>query len=106
MTQFQITLDADILHQLFIGDSRDVGIAALLETVFNQVLKAQSAEQLGADKYERSDDRTALRNGYYERGLTTRVGKLTLNVPRHRDGASLRSYSPDTREANKRYCYP
>lgn len=87
MTQFQITLDADILHQLFIGDSRDVGIAALLETVFNQVLKAQSAEQLGADKYERSDDRTALRNGYYERGLTTRVGKLTLNVPRHRDGS-------------------
>ena len=87
MTQFQITLDADILHQLFIGDSRDAGIAALLETVFNQVLKAQSAEQLGADKYERSDDRTALRNGYYERGLTTRVGKLTLNVPRHRDGS-------------------
>ncbi|MDF9845576.1 MULTISPECIES: IS256 family transposase [unclassified Paenibacillus] len=87
MTQFQITLDADILHQLFIGDSRDAGIAALLETVFNQVLKAQSAEQLGADKYERNEDRTALRNGYYERGLTTRVGKLTLNVPRHRDGS-------------------
>lgn len=87
MTQFQITLDADILHQLFIGDSRDAGIAALLETVFNQVLKAQSAEQLGADKYERNEDRTALRNGYYERSLTTRVGKLTLNVPRHRDGS-------------------
>lgn len=87
MTQFQITLDADILHQLFIGDSRDAGIAALLETVFNQVLKAQSAEQLGADKYERNEGRTALRNGYYERGLTTRVGKLTLNVPRHRDGS-------------------
>lgn len=87
MTQFQITLDADILHQLFIGDSRDAGIAALLETVFNQVLKAQSEEQLGAAKYERNEDRTALRNGYYERGLTTRVGKLTLNVPRHRDGS-------------------
>ncbi|MCF6476978.1 IS256 family transposase, partial [Nonomuraea sp. MG754425] len=76
-----------MLHQLFIGDSRDAGIAALLETVFNQVLRAQSAEQLGADKYERNEDRTALRNGYYERGLTTRVGKLTLNVPRHRDGS-------------------
>lgn len=68
-------------------ETRDAGIAALLETVFNQVLKAQSAEQLGADKYERNEDRTALRNGYYERGLTTRVGKLTLNVPRHRDGS-------------------
>jgi len=87
MTQFQITLDGDILHQLFIGDSRDAGISALLETVFNQVLKAQSTEQLGANKYERNEERIALRNGYYERGLTTRVGRLTLNVPRHRDGS-------------------
>jgi putative transposase len=87
MTQYQITLNADILHQLFIGDSRDAGIAALLETVLNQVLKAQSADQLGAEKYERNEERTALRNGSYERSLTTRVGKLTLSVPRHRDGS-------------------
>jgi transposase-like protein len=87
MTQFQITLNTELLHQLFIGDSRDAGIAALLETVLNQVLKAQSAEQVGAEKYERNEDRTTLRNGYYERGLTTRVGKLTLHVPRHRDGS-------------------
>lgn len=87
MTQYQITLDSDLLHQLFIGDSRDAGIAALLEIVFNQVLKSQSADQLGADKYERNEERTALRNGFYDRALSTRVGKLTLNVPRHRDGS-------------------
>ncbi len=87
MTQYQITLNADILHQLFIGDSRDAGIAALLETVLNQVLKAQSADQLGVEKYERNEERTAQRNGSYERRLSTRVGKLTLSVPRHRDGS-------------------
>jgi len=87
MTQYQITLNEELLHQLFIGDSRDAGIAALLETVLNQVLKAQSTEQLGVEKYERNEERSAVRNGFYERGLTTRVGKLTLNVPRHRDGS-------------------
>lgn len=87
MTQFQITLNEELLHQLFIGESRDAGIAALLETVLNQVLKAQSTDQLGADKYERNEERNALRNGFYERGLSTRVGKLSLRVPRHRDGS-------------------
>lgn len=87
MAQYQITLNEDLLHELFVGDSRDAGIAALLETIFNQVLKAQSADQLGAEKYERTEERATVRNGFYERSLTTRVGKLTLSVPRHRDGS-------------------
>lgn len=87
MTQYQITLNAELLQQLFIGDSRDAGISALLETVLNQVLKAQSTDQLGADKYERNEERTAFRNGFYDRSLSTRVGKLTLSIPRHRDGS-------------------
>lgn len=87
MTQYQITLNEELLHQLFIGESRDAGVAALLETVLNQVLKAQSTEQLHVEKYERNEERTALRNGTYERGLSTRVGKLILSVPRHRDGS-------------------
>jgi putative transposase len=87
MTQYQITLNEELLHQLFIGDSRDAGIATLLETVLNQVLRAQSTDQLGADKYERIEERTTSRNGFYERSLSTRVGRLTLRVPRHRDGS-------------------
>src|SRR5690348_13362571 len=87
MAHYQITLNEELLHQLFIGESRDTGVAALLETILNQVLKAQSDEQLGVEKYERSEERTALRNGTYERSLTTRVGKLNIRVPRHRDGS-------------------
>lgn len=87
MTQYQITLNEELLHQLFIGDSRDTAIASLLETVLNQVLKAQSTEQLRVEMYERNDERTAQRNGFYDRSLTTRVGKITLSVPRHRDGS-------------------
>jgi putative transposase len=57
-----------------------------LEEIFNQVLLAQSSEQLRAEPYERTEERTAYRNGYRNRELTTRVGTLTLRVPRHRNG--------------------
>ncbi|MBD8501260.1 IS256 family transposase [Paenibacillus arenosi] len=87
MTQYHITLDEPLLHQLFIGESRDAGVAALLETVLNQVLKAQATDQLQAEHYERTEERQGYRNGTYPHTLTTRVGKLTLNVPRFRDGA-------------------
>lgn len=86
MTQYQINLESELLHQLFIGNSRDAGVAALLETVLNQVLKAQASEQLAAEKYERTDERLGYRNGTYPHTLTTRVGSLTLHVPRFRDG--------------------
>ena len=57
-----------------------------MEEIFNQVLIAQSTEQLGAEPYERTEERTAYRNGSRDRNITTRVGTLTLKVPKHRDG--------------------
>ncbi len=74
------------MHGLFTKDNRDDAFSKLLEVILNQVLIAQSTEQLGADPYERSEGRTAYRNGFRDRELTTRVGTLTLRVPRHRDG--------------------
>ena len=50
------------------------------------MLEAQSTEQLGAGPYERTEERTAYRNGFRDRDLTTRVGAITLRVPRHRGG--------------------
>ncbi|GAY79146.1 DNA polymerase IV [Sporolactobacillus inulinus] len=86
MAQVQITLNEQLLHQLFLGDAKSSGMNALLEAIFNQVLKAQASEQLKVEKYERSNVRTDYRNGSYPRQLKTRVGKLTLNVPRLRNG--------------------
>ena len=87
MTQYQITLNEELLHQLFVGTDRDAGVALLLETVLNQVLKAQATEQLSAETYERTTERKGYRNGSYERELITRVGSITLRVPRFRDGS-------------------
>ncbi len=86
MTHYQITLDQELLHQLFIGTDRDAGVAKLLESVLNQVLKAQATEQLAAKTYERTTERKGYRNGSYERDLITRAGSITLRVPRFRDG--------------------
>ncbi|MFC4548672.1 IS256 family transposase, partial [Paenactinomyces guangxiensis] len=61
-------------------------MARLLEQVLNQVLQAQVTEQLQADPYERTEERQGYRNGSYPRKITTRVGTITLHIPRLRDG--------------------
>ena len=86
MAQFNITITEELLHGLFLSNGKDEAFSKLLEEIFNQVLLAQSTEQLGAEPYERTEGRTAYRNGTRERQLTTRVGTLTLRVPRHRNG--------------------
>lgn len=86
MAQLNITLDTELLHGLFTKDTKDEAFSKLLEAILNQVLVAQSAEQIGAQPYERCDERTAYRNGFRDRDLTTRIGTITLSVPRHRNG--------------------
>lgn len=86
MAQYQITLESEILQQLFLSNSKESGVNKLLESVLNQVLKAQVTEQISAEHYQRTEDRKAYRNGSYPHQLTTRVGTITLHVPRLRDG--------------------
>ena len=83
MAQYHITVNDELLHGLL---TRDEGLSKLLEQVLNQILEAQVEEQLGARRYERTEERKGYRNGSYPRQLTTRVGRLTLRVPRTRDG--------------------
>jgi putative transposase len=84
MASYEITLNSEQLSDLLTDDK---GRQALVETVLNQVLEAQVTEQVGARPYERSEARTAYRNGYRLRTLTTRVGPLVLHVPQVRDGS-------------------
>lgn len=84
MAQLNITLNQDEILQL-LSDSRDDAFKTLLQESLNSILKAESTEQLGAEPYERSESRTDSRNGFRERPLNTRIGTITLKVPRHRD---------------------
>mgnify|MGYP001772979482 CR=1 FL=1 len=83
MAQPQFTINLDLLQSLFQSDQ---GLPLLLQHVLNQILQMQASEQLQAEPYERSEDRTDHRNGSYTRSLTTRVGTLKLHVPRLRNG--------------------
>jgi len=65
---------------------RPNALAQLVESAIQQVLEAQVSEHLGADRYERADERGGYRNGYRDRQLYTRVGPITLRVPQTREG--------------------
>jgi len=84
MAGYDINVGRDLLPGLLSGQN---GLAKLVETVLNQILEAQVAEALGADRHERSDERQGYRNGYRARTLYTRVGPVTLQVPQTRDGS-------------------
>lgn len=84
MAQLNITLNQEEILQL-LSDNRNEAFRTLLQNSLNAILKAESQEQLQAAPYERSDDRTDSRNGFRNRDLNTRIGKITLAVPRHRN---------------------
>jgi len=83
MATIEIEIDDEKIHQLLQGDR---GMAVLLEPILNQVLQAEMTEHLKAEPGEETDDRRGYRNGSYERQLTTRVGRIDLEVPRDREG--------------------
>ena len=84
MAQINLILNQEEMQELLSKD-RDGAFRKLLESSLNGILKAESAQQLGAERYERREERTDSRNGTRERTLQTRIGKLTLEVPRHRN---------------------
>jgi transposase-like protein len=63
-----------------------------------ELMQIELAEHLGAERHERSAERTGYRNGYRERPWDTRVGTIELQVPRVRDG----SFFPSLLEPRRR----
>lgn len=95
MAQFEITVDENILPALF-GNGE--GLKTLVEQVLNQVLALQVTQALKAEPGERTPERVGYRNGYRERQIQTRIGTLTLKVPRTREG----EFSPELWERYQR----
>ena len=84
MAQLNITLNQEDILQLLSQDHDDA-FRTLLQNSLHAVLKVESQEQLKANPYERSEERTDNRNGFRNRDLTTRIGKITLAVSKHRN---------------------
>ena len=50
------------------------------------LMELEVAQHIGAERHERTPERTGQRNGYRDRSWDTRVGSIELKVPRVRDG--------------------
>jgi putative transposase len=67
--------------------------------VLREVMELEVGRLAGAERYERSEDRAAYRNGYRPRRFDTRVGTLELQIPKLASGPS---YLPSFLEARTR----
>lgn len=62
-------------------------IRSEIETVINDILKAELTGLLQYERYEHTDNKSDnCRNGYYQRTLNTKYGELHINVPIDRKG--------------------
>jgi putative transposase len=60
------------------------GMTQVLTLLFNEVMKLERAQALGAAPYERSEGRQGHANGYKPKTVQTRMGPITLAVPQAR----------------------
>jgi len=81
----QMEEDADFLRE---------GVRVLGQAL----MELEVSQQIGAERYERSSERTGQRNGYRERPWDTRVGSIELKVPKVREG----SFYPSLLDPRKR----
>src|SRR5215216_4563791 len=66
-----------------------------------ELMELELAEHVGAERHERTPERSGYRNGYRERPWDTRVGSIELQVPRVRDGSFFPSLLEPRRRAEK-----
>ena len=89
MSQSRSCLQEKLRKKLEAVKSEEPGtdwVRELVEWLYQEMLEMEFTEHLSASRYERTVDRQGYRNGYRERELHTRVGTLTLRVPRDREG--------------------
>lgn len=61
-----------------------ISLNPVLEKLMNELMKIEREEVIGASHYERSEDRKGYCNGFKNKTLATRSGKLELKVPQTR----------------------
>src|SRR5690348_12295607 len=69
-----------------------------VRTLSQALMELEVSQHLGAERHERTPERTGQRIGYRERQWDTRMGTIPLRVPRGRDG----SYFPTLLEPRRR----
>jgi len=92
MTDTTMTLTA-----LLEKTGEDDFLRTIAESVLQMLMEADVDGQIGAGRHERTAERRTCRNGYRDRDLDTRLGRLNLRIPKLRQG----SYFPPFLESRK-----
>jgi putative transposase len=79
-----VALEVDEVKQALM-EQKDF-LVPMVQQAMQSVLELEMEECLQAGRYERSQERTGYRSGYYRRRLVTRVGTISLRVPQDRSG--------------------
>jgi transposase-like protein len=66
--------------------------------LIQELMETEVSAQIGAERYQRSNERTTQRNGYRTRSWDTRLGTVELAIPKLRTG----SYFPSWLDARRR----
>ncbi len=84
------------------GDSNFLREAIILLT--RLLMEPEVSEQIGVERYQRSENRQGYRNGYRDRVRQTRAGEIPLQIAKLRPG----SYHPGfkSRSGPSEPCWP
>jgi putative transposase len=85
-----------LLYEYVVEKDKDF-LKEALTLLINALMDAEVTSMIGAEKYERSENRNNHRNGYRQREWDTRLGTLQLSIPKLRHG----SYFPSLLEPRK-----
>jgi transposase-like protein len=69
-----------------LADNGFEGMGNAIQILFNEAMKLERTEYIGAEPYQRTDERRSYANGFKPKTVNSRVGKLELKVPQTRDG--------------------
>jgi transposase-like protein len=87
-------IDRDELASKLVATARSAEdpLRTMAEMIADFVMEAEVTEKVGAEPHERSAERTTHRNGHRPRRWDTRLGTLTLQVPKVREGGYIPSF--------------
>ncbi len=72
-----------------------------LRVLLQGLMELEVSQRIGAERYERSPERTNQRNGYRDRKWDTRLGTIDLKIPKLRRGSYFPNFLEPRRHAEK-----
>lgn len=100
MTREIVREDGDV-GKAVDGTDFEERLREAVERVVHELMEAEVTELLGAEPWERSESRRGYRNGTRSREWDTRLGRLTLAIPKLRESGYMPSFLEPRRRAER-----